>query len=1307
MEISIGLNQDTAPEKQPQGTYRFALNAINDSISGDMDWIMSEPGNRKCFDLPGGYEPIGQVYVTKNQTVIFSTDGEGSEIGIQRGCEYETLINAECLNFSPAHKIDAIFRQRRGCDDVIYFTDGLNPIRRINLQNLEQYYDDDELVCGRVDLFRGYKVPCIIAEVREGGGSLPVGSYNIAIQYMDRDFNPTPFIYATNSHNAITTNLGGNWFEKQGGFPDDVAGGYPNTSKSITVELENPDEEFAYWRLAVIYGDQVGYTRPIPVSTTIHTISRIDNLELGDINEVRQITADIRTAKHIAQIENRLLLGNTTSRGEDLCDLQRRANLIRVKPTKFKRQAYDTRWQEDPKNANVRASYMADEVYSFGIVWVREDGSETPVFHIPGRAGDDPDYDLLTVVNTNPGPDEILITNVAHLGFTTDNFQTHVVPYLDEDGNLREDPGQVPAFMAINTGSEDEMAYHQSNSERYPETLDCDGEPYWGDLAGKPIRHHKFPNRMHIPLTEVEDGEYYVNYIYPLFSNISIPDGYVGYYIVRGDREGQETILDKGMALPNQYDDDADEVRVGKLDSDLNNPFGTFFSIMETYTPRNLYDGFSVSEGSYFGIEGIYDSEPLDALLVPSGIECQGDLWPHAVVYLIHTELKRSQFTNVTFQDVIEIQRRATQSPVGSFTEDVSNVSYSNKVNAVNAGTFWLLDDISEIDTPTEAGYYVSVKRNIDPFNDLSAITYHRTHNCMRDESTRIVEWGDTYIAPLDLFSFYRPPECPGVISSGREALSNYRANFFVESTVNHALRHADDSVEVCESVPDFGFTDPGFTDSLGDYAEAKANPEGGDDTFSEATVCPEVYKLNPAFSRQNDIDIYLPLPNEFDCCEDCVEEFRQRIFYSEQSFTEEINDFYGIVLPQNYRDMPGNHGEITNLFTIRDRLMVHTEEMLWELPKNLQERVTEDFTTFIGTGEFFGIPPRPIADVDVGMAGSIDKWATVKTRSGVLFVDQYDGRVYVLGQELQEVSQKGLGQWFRENLKVFFPLDDHRIEVRSAYDPKYDRVLITKIDYEPLGELTYDGGYLVDGEPVEFGDPEYFRNRSWTISFSLKTGTWISWHSYLPSFYISDRDKLYSFNDGFWAHDVRDVFHEFYGKEYPHILDLISIDSPMAPQIWDAVIYQSIGRRWNGGWVDDLHATFTDVMLYNRNQCTGKLNVEVKELGDKQSFLLDAVKNETGEISVTRKERLFFMNYFRDFVVNYNERFFHDLWDDIRDEYFIDGVINEDAFDFNRSWQERASFRGDWIGARFYNTNTAVQLMSKYFIFNKIESLR
>ncbi len=45
----------------------------------------------------------------------------------------------------------------------------------------------------------------------------------------------------------------------------------------------------------------------------------------------------------------------------------------------------------------------------------------------------------------------------------------------------------------------------------------------------------------------------------------------------------------------------------------------------------------------------------------------------------------------------------------------------------------------------------------------------------------------------------------------------------------------------------------------------------------------------------------------------------------------------------------------------------------------------------------------------------------------------------------------------------------------------------------------------------VDLNDPEYFCNKSWTISFNMNTKSWISFHTYLPNFYIGENNYFYS----------------------------------------------------------------------------------------------------------------------------------------------------------------------------------------------------
>ena len=283
------------------------------------------------------------------------------------------------------------------------------------------------------------------------------------------------------------------------------------------------------------------------------------------------------------------------------------------------------------------------------------------------------------------------------------------------------------------------------------------------------------------------------------------------------------------------------------------------------------------------------------------------------------------------------------------------------------------------------------------------------------------------------------------------------------------------------------------------------ADTENDDGRMYQGYAKAEIYEINPDYRRRDKQKVFFHLGLEYDCCSKCKETFPHRTHVSERSFSEELTDNFRIFLPNNYIDIEGYTGVITDIFTIQNNLYIHTEEALWHLPQNIQERITGEIVSFIGTGDYFSIPPRKIVDDMVGIsAGCHHKWATIKTPFGVFFVSEKLAVIYQFnGNNLHPISSMGMYNWFKNNTllelnKYYYilnnknypyynnPSNKYGIGFISTYDSRYERVIFTKKDFY-FGEIITQGG---DFEIcAEGGELIVFNNISTTIQTEVDAG--------------------------------------------------------------------------------------------------------------------------------------------------------------------------------------------------------------------------
>ena len=586
--VTKGLDTDVSPEVQQEGTYRWALNAVSESEEGDVGFLTNEEGNYICGSVSPGWAIIGHVYIGKDEAVIFqaptdtslssSTYGWGRISRIKSDCSIINIITAACLNFKINHQIQATYRIRKGCETAIYYTDNFNKVGYINIDALEDYLAEGQESfiadfpdtymnvaynginpvwdCDKMSLFPDFKMPCIEFVRIDEGGVLASGVYQFAIQYLDQDLNESRWTTITQPipiyKDALTNSLSIKGDRASQVNPDGTVD-FVQTNKSIVLNFTNLDESYTFIRIAVIpstYGigasqgayivDTISFTgssyeynfTEIPENTTTVT-------SLSEITIPKQ---SFERAKTITQLENRLILGNVVEKEVDHSDVTKKALDIQI--------TYVTRelGADDPNVESVQSgryyfdyrSYMRDEIYAFGIVWVFKDGTESPVYHIPGReidkkadgtpmitgAGEDPNVphapgyvqaqhnrELPSGLNPDGDPSWDSTDIIRANNMNTDHYapadptDTHVQRWEVYNTAIREqiiteaNPTNVPNNEERKF-TKGQLAYYECRDDRYPESRDCDGnlifphtiDPVTGDHTMDKVRHHKMPD---------------------------------------------------------------------------------------------------------------------------------------------------------------------------------------------------------------------------------------------------------------------------------------------------------------------------------------------------------------------------------------------------------------------------------------------------------------------------------------------------------------------------------------------------------------------------------------------------------------------------------------------------------------------------------------------------------------------------------------------------------------------------------------------------------------------------------------------
>jgi len=374
------------------------------------------------------------------------------------------------------------------------------------------------LDCDQLRLHPFVDQPCVTVNTAVGAGQLQNGSYQAVVAYSYNGIRLTDY--------SVPSTPQALWDHSSFGG-------------SIDINITGLDPNFEEYELVIIsvianqtVAKKVGN---YDISQTkVHLDQYLASLETIPLSLIPLRSQIYEKSKKMFSLNNYLIRTSVTT--QPYFNYQPFANRIKAEWVAVQYPA-DYYW----KGGN-KTGYMRDEVYSFFIRWVYKTGARSASYHIPGREALPSDLAILPLTN----PDLInLGRNKRWQVYDTST----IAPFTGtlEDGGVVIAKGDM-GYWESGDGSINPPYSGNNYPNNHPEI--------WGELCNKPIRHHKMPSNETIHIhDEINVDKLVINILGVQFSNILHPvdnqgnplTDISGYEILRGSREGNRSVVAKGL----------------------------------------------------------------------------------------------------------------------------------------------------------------------------------------------------------------------------------------------------------------------------------------------------------------------------------------------------------------------------------------------------------------------------------------------------------------------------------------------------------------------------------------------------------------------------------------------------------------------------------------------------------------------------------------------------------------------------------------------------------------------------------------
>lgn len=1073
-------------------------------LDGAKDW--SEYKYPKLSNGIQSYED-DPIFYDKNQLIDFDTDELSFDINhpidilpqwsydgsvnliINDGKNIPRLINSR---FSPLGKEKYQIVDRKGNNDTNIYDQGAQ-------------FDSD------TSLYKTYVgIPKIEFINVYQSGNLPVGNYHFYFRYVDADGNETDFV---GESGMVSIFKGTQFGSITSGFRDE------NSYKSVKFLISDIDPAYQYINVyytrsssdinenAVVQAYKIDQKFLVNNSLICQIFitgnEQKTEITVDEINPQYQIAQNVQTQE---SCQNRLFFGNIQNQNIDYTELSDLS--LRFIARANTEQSYDPGTHDyntasrntyiDPLFIYNFTGYQNHEIYRFGIVYILNNGTLSPVFNIRGMYfnENDAEYTDFPILQKNGDEQSRL--------YISSNEDTGIIYKNGTDASTEatESLENIYGVLRIETGLKQEIS----------NVIGIQIDIQYRDALFQELRKHNikgyfFVRQKRIPLRLCQaftigiDGESNTPLLYTDSNTVvnskskteDLKDFYIAERFLSDDKRIVHNLEDRLYCVPktNVY-------KYGAIcpEYDINSPYYNTLFCGDEYIVEQASASTPLqqdeTETRHFYVEGVKEIEkPTTFTTRIVGVEDN--------VKLVEVGNKmfsaRAGEAEEAFRyEYINSEIKSTDSYNlirGSFGPYIAFDGYKYPGTLVNIY-------IKDYQTVNKQELFKIRYSDKSPYYAIS-----NRYDIEDDNNGFLLYRGDTYICTFThrLNRNFQDPQAPTNHKIVDEDCwkDNYEVSDGVVKTENFDKINLGDvnAVKigtwvtfqlVSSSNLNIRALDDSIVDEVSLTGHARAfYPYSGMSADGSYKI-PEALCYNKGFNKSLSERYNFEVPD----VPAIKNDFTNRISYSDIHVNDAFKNGYRTFRGTHYRDYPKTYGQITKLVELRGNLLCVFEHGVALIPVNERAVAGEGAggNIYINTSNVLPENPKVISDT----FGSQWKDSVIKTPMGIYGIDTVGKKIWrTNGESFECISDFKVQEFLNKNITLTEREIDPIIGIRNV------KTHYNKFKHDVMFTF-YDNLYG-------------FEEKVWNLCYNELLQKWVTFYSWVPSYSENIYNQYFSFD--------------------------------------------------------------------------------------------------------------------------------------------------------------------------------------------------